>query len=121
MQDNINHLAPVAEASVEDRSEFIWKTYAHVVAAILTFAAVEVYFFQSGIAAAVAEPMLNSWLLVLGGFMLVSWGASHVAHRLESTAAQYAAFAVFIIAVGRSKTTLFAKTELPPEPSAVRG
>ena len=98
MQDNINHLAPVAEASVEDRSEFIWKSYAHVVAAILTFAAVEVYFFQSGIAAAVAEPMLNSWLLVLGGFMLVSWGASHVAHRLESKPAQYAAFAVFIVA-----------------------
>ena len=98
MQDNINHLAPVAEASVEDRSEFIWKTYAHVVAAILTFAAVEVYFFQSGIAVAVAAPMINNWLLVLGGFMLVSWGASHVAHRLESTPAQYAAFAVFIIA-----------------------
>lgn len=98
MQDNINHLAPVAEASVEDRSEFIWKSYAHVVVAILAFAAVEVYLFQSGIVMAIAEPMLNNWLMVLGGFMLVGWGATHVAHRIESTAAQYAAFALFIVA-----------------------
>lgn len=98
MQENINHLAPVAEASVSDRSEFIWKTYAHVVGAILAFAGVEMYLFQSGVAMAIAEPMLNNWLMVLGGFMLVSWGASHVAHRLESTAAQYAAFALFIVA-----------------------
>ena len=98
MQDNINHLAPVAELSVEDRSEFIWKSYAHVVVAILAFAAVEVYLFQSGIVMAIAEPMLNNWLMVLGAFMLVGWGATHVAHRIESTAAQYAAFALFIVA-----------------------
>mgnify|MGYP001824123928 CR=1 FL=1 len=96
MQDSINHLAPVAEASVEDRSQFIWRTYAHVVGAILAFAAIEVYFFSSGIAQAIAAPLINNWLLVLGGFMLASWGASHVAHRIESTAAQYAAFAFFI-------------------------
>ena len=98
MQDNINHLAPVAEASVSDRSEFIWKTYAHVVGAILAFAGVEVYFFQSGVAAAIAEPMINNWLMVIGGFMLVGWGATRVAHRIQSTAGQYAAFAVFIVA-----------------------
>ena len=42
--------------------------------------------------------MFGHWLLVLGAFMLVSWGASHVAHRIESSAAQYGAFAVFIFA-----------------------
>jgi FtsH-binding integral membrane protein len=98
MQDNINYLAPVAEASVSERSEFIWKCYAHVVGAILAFAAVEVYLFQSGVAMAIAEPMLQNWLWVLGGFMLVGWGATHVAHRLESRPAQYAAFALFIVA-----------------------
>ena len=36
--------------------------------------------------------------MVLGAFMVLSWGASHFAHRLESTAAQYAAFAVFVVA-----------------------
>ena len=98
MQENINHLAPVAGASVSDRSEFIWTTYAHVVGAILAFAAVEVYLFQSGVAMAIAEPMINNWLMVLGAFMLAGWGASHVAHRIESKPAQYAAFALFIVA-----------------------
>lgn len=97
MQEQVNYLAPVAEASVEDRSEFIWKCYAHVVGAILAFAAIQAYFFQSGIAERIALPMLNNWMMVLGAFMLGGWGATHVAHRLQSTAAQYAAFAFFIV------------------------
>ena len=97
MNENVNYLAPVSELAVEDRSNFIWRCYAHVVGAILAFAAIEVYFFQSGIAAAIAEPMFNNWLLVLGGFMLASWGATHVAHRVQSKQAQYAALAAFIV------------------------
>jgi FtsH-binding integral membrane protein len=97
MSNNVDYLAPVSELAVENRSEFIWKCYAHVVAAILAFAAIEVYFFRSGIAGAIAEPMLQNWLLVLGGFMLVGWGASHVAHRVRSIQAQYAALAVFVV------------------------
>jgi FtsH-binding integral membrane protein len=96
MQDQINHLTSVAQASVEDRSEFIWKCYAHVVGAIIAFAAIEVYFFQSGIAEAIAAPMLNNWWLVLGAFILAGWGASHVAHRVQSVGAQYAALAFFV-------------------------
>lgn len=96
MQDNLNYLAPVSELSVADRSDFIWKCYAHVVGAILVFAGIEAYLFQSGIAERITAPMLSKWWLVLGAFILVGWGASHVAHRLQSTAAQYAAFAVFV-------------------------
>ncbi len=98
MQQQVNYLAPVAQDSVENRSEFIWKTYAHVVGAILAFAGVSVYLFQSGISERIAGPMLNNWLMVLGAFMLVGWGASHVAHRIESMAAQYAALAFFVVA-----------------------
>lgn len=97
MNENVNYLAPVSELAVENRSDFIWKCYAHVVGAIIAFAAIEVYFFQSGIAAAIAGPMLENWLLVLGGFMLAGWGASHVAHRVQSKQAQYAALAAFIV------------------------
>jgi len=97
MQENINHLAPVATAPISERSEFIWKCYAHVVVAILAFAGVEAYLISSGIATAIAAPMINNWLLVLGAFMLAGWGASHVALRVESKPAQYAAFAVFIV------------------------
>ena len=35
MNDNVNYLGPVSSLSVEDRSDFIWKCYAHVVGAIL--------------------------------------------------------------------------------------
>ena len=97
MNDNVNYLAPVSELSVDDRSTFIWRCYAHVVGAILAFAAIEVYFFESGIAAAIARPMLDNWFMVIGAFMLAGWGATHVAHRVQSIQAQYAAFAVFIV------------------------
>ena len=98
MQDQVNYLAPVAEDSVENRSEFVWKTYAHVVGAILAFAGVSAYLYQSGISERIAMPMLNNWLLVLGAFMIVGWGASHVAHRIQSGPAQYGALAFFVVA-----------------------
>jgi len=98
MQEQVHYAGPVAGASVEDRSDFIWKCYAHVVGGILAFAAIEAYLFSSGIAARIAVPLLDNWLLVLGAFMLVGWGASHVAHRLESQAAQYAGYALLVFA-----------------------
>ncbi len=98
MNDNVDYLGPVAEQGVETRSDFIWKCYAHVVGAILAFAAVEVYLFESGIAERLTPIMLNAWWAVLGGFILVSWGASHIAHKLESKNVQYAAFAALIVA-----------------------
>ena len=39
MNDKVNYLSPVASLAVEDRSAFIWKRYAHVVGAIVAFAA----------------------------------------------------------------------------------
>ena len=97
MSSNVNYLGPVSTLGVEDRSNFIWKCYAHVTGAILAFAAIEVYFFESGIAERIAMPMLQNWWMVLGAFILAGWGATHVAHRIESKNAQYAAFAVFVV------------------------
>jgi len=97
MNDNVNYLAPVAELSVEDRSNFIWKCYSHVVGAILAFAAVEADVSSSGIAFRIAEVMQGNPLIMFGGFVLAGWGGMHVAHRIESKQAQYAAFAAFIV------------------------
>jgi FtsH-binding integral membrane protein len=97
MSDPIKYASPVSSLAEDSRSNFIWKCYAHVVGAIIAFAAVEVWLFQSGVAAKIAEPMFNNWLLVLGAFMLCSWGASHVAHRVQSTQAQYAALGAFVV------------------------
>ncbi len=86
-------------AHTEERATFIMRTYIHLFGAILLFAAIEVFLFKSGLAAPMAEAMLGvSWLLVLGGFMIVSWFASRAAHRAESPLAQYAALIGFVIA-----------------------
>ena len=95
MTENVNYLAPVSELSIDERSTFIWRCYAHVVGAIVAFALVSIYLFQSGISAAIAGPMINNWWMVLGAFMLGGWGAAHVAHRVKSVQAQYAALAAF--------------------------
>ena len=69
MQQSINHLMPVAQASVEERSEFIWKVYAHVVGALLAYAGVVAYLISSGLADGVisvlyANPMITFILFV---------------------------------------------------------
>lgn len=97
MNDTVRYTQPVSSMAEESRSSFIWKCYAHVVGAIIAFAAVEVWLFQSGVAESIARPMFENWLLVLGAFMLCSWGASHVAHRVQSTQAQYAALGAFVV------------------------
>ena len=82
-----------------DREQFIVRTYLHLFGAILGFVAIEWVLFSSGVAWSMARAMLStSWLLVLGGFVLVSWLASHVAARAQSLAAQYAALAGFVVA-----------------------
>ena len=91
--------APARVFDTAERATFIMRTYIHLFGAILLFAAIEVFLFKSGLAAPMAEAMLGvSWLLVLGGFMVVSWFASRAAHRAESKAAQYAALIGFVFA-----------------------
>jgi uncharacterized protein len=90
---------PVAESSAEIRSNFIWRTYGHVAAAILLFAGLETYLFDSGLAGPMVESMLGfNWLLILGAFMLVGWLATHVAHTVQSKPLQYVALVGFVVA-----------------------
>jgi FtsH-binding integral membrane protein len=90
---------PVSELSAETRSNFIWRTYGHVAAAILLFAGIETYLFSSGLAVPMAQSMLGfNWLLILGAFMVVGWLATHVAHKAESKPVQYVALVGFVIA-----------------------
>jgi FtsH-binding integral membrane protein len=90
---------PVSELSAETRSNFIWRTYGHVAAAILLFAGIETYLFEAGFAMPLAQSMLSmSWLVILGGFMLVGWLATHVAHTVQSKPLQYVALVGFVAA-----------------------
>ena len=89
----------VANLGVGVRATFIMRTYTHLVAAILSFAALEWVLFSTGLAQPIAQAMLGvSWLFVLGGFVVVGWLASRTAHRTTSMAAQYGALAAFVAA-----------------------
>ena len=90
---------PVAALSDDARAGFLMRTYAHLLGAILLFVAIEAFLFTSGLAYPIANAMLSgSWLLVLGGFMVVSWFASKTAATAESKPAQYAALVATVAA-----------------------
>lgn len=81
------------------RDKFIVKVYNHLFLSILAFAGIEIALFYSGVAEQISVALLGTnWLFVLGGFILVSWGASRVAHRSASLPAQYMALAGFVVA-----------------------
>ena len=99
MQEQALGYTPVSELTTEARSSFISKTYSHVAGAILLFTVIEMYLFSSGLVVPIAEFLFSiSWLLVIGGLMLVSWAATHVAHKVESKPLQYLALAGFVLA-----------------------
>ena len=90
---------PVASLQVEARSAFVMRTYTHLFGAIIGFTLFEMWLFSSGLADSIARALLGtSWLLALGGFMVVGWFASRVAHTTQSTGAQYGALALFVAA-----------------------
>jgi FtsH-binding integral membrane protein len=90
---------PVAALGTEARSAFVTRTYVHLYGAIVAFTLLEALFFATGLARPMAAAMLStSWLVVLGGFVVTSWIATHVAHRAVSLAAQYAALGAYVVA-----------------------
>jgi len=86
-------------AAVDSRARFIVRTYNHLFGAIVLFTLLEIALFKSGLADVIAPALLgSSWLLVLGGFMIVSWLASRVAHTADALIAQYLALGAFVAA-----------------------
>lgn len=89
---------PVADLDQNSRGRFISRTYNHLFLAISAFTLIEVFLFRSGMAEPMARAMLGtSWLLVLGGFMVLSWIARGMAHKAESKLAQYAALTLYVV------------------------
>lgn len=87
-------MTPVIQADENTRVAFLVKVYQHLALAVLAFVVFETALFATGL----AERMWNflttsggfSWLLILGGFMIVSSIASRSAHNLSNPSAQYA-------------------------------
>lgn len=95
------HPCLVIEAAPEARALFIRRTYTHLAMAILAFIGLELVIFQSGLAQAIAQTLLAGrygWLVVLGGFMIVSWVAEKWAHSTTSQAVQYIGLSIYVVA-----------------------
>jgi len=89
---------PVGALDENTRGRFMSRAYSHLFWAITAFVLIEVGLFKSGLAEPMAQAMLStSWLLVLGGFIVLSWIASFAAHRASSLAVQYGALAAYVL------------------------
>jgi FtsH-binding integral membrane protein len=89
---------PVIELDDKSRGRFIARTYNHLFAAICAFTLIEIGLFKSGLAERIASAMLgHSWMIVLIGFMALSWFARSVVHKTTSKESQYAALAVYVV------------------------
>lgn len=84
---------PVARQDEATRSDFIVKVYQHLLLAIGAFVVIEALLMRLGVAESMydffAESGGGAWLLILGGFMIVSWLATNAAHSADPQA-QYA-------------------------------
>jgi len=84
-----------------ERAQFILRTYAHLLGAVLTFATIEVLLFVTGLGHTLGAAVLRGgalmWLAVLGGFMIGGWTATRVAHSAQSLRAQYSALFAYVL------------------------
>jgi FtsH-binding integral membrane protein len=83
---------PVATYDEVVRGEFIVRVYQHLLAAVVAFIAIEALFINLGVASALYDVLTGSgyaWLLILGGFMVVSWLATNAAHDILNPSRQY--------------------------------
>jgi FtsH-binding integral membrane protein len=88
-------------ATADERKSFIQKTYVHLMLAIYAFVAFEWLFFSLGL----EQPALQflgtsrfAWLIVLGGFMGISFLANRWALSSTSRGMQYAGLSLYVVA-----------------------
>src|SRR2546427_7104107 len=80
--------ASVGELDAQSRGTFVSRTYGHLFGAVCAFTLIEIWLFKTGLAETITRALLGvSWLLVLGGFVVVSWLASRAAHPAAPQAA----------------------------------
>ncbi len=86
-------MTPVVHADENTRVAFLVKVYQHLALALVAFVAFETVLFVTGLAEAMYNFLASApfaWLLILGGFAIVSSIASSSANNLGNTGAQYA-------------------------------
>lgn len=91
------------QAPVQERADFILRTYVHLFGAIAAFVAIETALVMAPFSENMIKFMLTflggySWLAILGGFMAVSWVANAWAHSDTGRGMQYAGLGLYVVA-----------------------
>lgn len=89
----------VANASETEQVEFYRKTYTHVALGVMVFIILETFLLQF-------SPLVNlmlslqgySWLILLAGFMGVTWVAQNLAYQSLDRSKQYLGYFLYILA-----------------------
>lgn len=98
-ENYLNSKALVAHASNEEQVAFYKKTYTHVALGVLAFIILESILLK---VTPLVELMLSlqgySWLILLAGFMGVTWVAQNLAYQSLSKSKQYLGYFLYILA-----------------------
>jgi len=90
---------PISQQAPEVRSRFMTRVYIQLMVGIAGFIALSYALFETGLAYDIADFVIGtSWLIILGGFMIVSWMANSWGYRAETPGAQYGAYALLVVA-----------------------
>ncbi len=96
---NDAYRTPVSRVSADRRSQFITRTYNHLLAAIFLFVIVSYYLYQSGISFQIASFFASlgtiGMLGMFAAFIGIGWFASRFAITAESKAVQYLNLVIF--------------------------
>lgn len=90
---------PVVEQPEQVRTRFMTRVYGLVMAGIAVFIGLQTLMFEFGIAAAMADLIVRTnWLLLLGGFMVVSWMANNLGLRSPTRGGQLGGYLLLVAA-----------------------
>ncbi len=100
MENTYQRNIALSEATDLERVEFYKKTYSHVAGGVLLFMLAEYIFLNSETITTFMMSMTKGWrwMIMLGGFMLISYSAQSTVFKSTNKQVQYLAFAVYVIA-----------------------
>ena len=99
--------APVAHQDEQTRSDFVVRVYQHLALAVAAFVGFEMLLMRTGVAEGIYNAIArrqSMWLLLLGGFMVVSWLATQASRDVTNINKQYAG----LFALAGAESLIFA-------------
>lgn len=96
----------VAQADAPARAEFIRRTYLHLAGAVAVYIGLVAAILNTPNVQWLVERMSGMWLLVLGGFLLISFVAERMARSAVSLSTQYAGLGLYVLAMSVISTPL---------------